>query len=265
MGDIGRFSCEVSAYLYNGYTMRYEEASWYSERLGRWMKIRIYGHYGQPVLAFPCQNQPGDDFANHGMIDALSFLIDSGRMKLYCLEVNDDQTVSDESWDHGKAAYLLEQYHHYVVEEVLPFVYDKQRGHCYPYLIGASMGGTHAANQFFRRPDLYSGFVSLSASYDVARCFHDYFDSNVYNNSPVHYLANMPSDHPYMDLYRHKTMCVVVGDGSFEYLVKYTNHWLADVTNRKGIPVWYNFWDQNSIHDWSSWLYQMPYFLDRIL
>lgn len=141
MGDIGRFSCEVSAYLYNGYTMRYEEASWYSERLGRWMKIRIYGHYGQPVLAFPCQNQPGDDFANHGMIDALSFLIDSGRMKLYCLEVNDDQTVSDESWDHGKAAYLLEQYHHYVVEEVLPFVYDKQRGHCYPYLIGASMGG----------------------------------------------------------------------------------------------------------------------------
>ena len=68
-----------------------------------------------------------------------------------------------------------------------------------------------------------------------------------------------------MNLYRHKTMCVVVGDGSFEYLVKYTNHWLADVTNRKGIPVWYNFWDQNSIHDWSSWLYQMPYFLDRIL
>ena len=245
--------------------MQHEEATWYSDRVHRDMNIRIYGHYGYPVIAFPCQDKGSDDFYHNGMLTALTPLIEAGRMKLFCVSTNDDVTISHKDWDHGKAAYELEQYHHYLIQEVLPFVYNKQGGFCLPLLVGASMGGTHAANHFFRRPDLFIGFISLSCSFDISRFFDGYFDDNVYNNSPIHYLKNMGWDHSYIELYRQRTMIAVVGSGNFEYLVDYTYHWLQSVTDEKGIPVQYHYWDHNSVHDWSSWNYQMPYFLNEIL
>ena len=246
-------------------TMQYEQVTWYSERVGRDMTVRIYGHYGYPVIAFPCQNKQSDDFYNFGMIDALAPLIESGRMKLYCVDANDEQTVSAGGYNPGHAAYLLDQYHEYLIHELLPFVYDKQHGYCWPYLVGASMGGTHAANHFFRRPELFSGFISISASYDITRFFPGYMDEKVYRNSPVQYLGDMPYDHPYIETYNQKTMIVNVGDGDFEYLVKYTVDWLKSITDAKGIHIDYQYWDGNSVHDWRSWRYSLPYFLNRIL
>ena len=245
--------------------MQYEETVWYSERLHRDMRIRIYGHYGPAVIAFPCQDKLSDDFYHNGMIDALAPFIDGGRMKLFCLDANDDETVSLGCYNPGHGAYMLDQYHEYVIHEVLPFVYDKQCGYCLPYLIGASMGASHAANHFFRRPELFSGFIALSGGYDMSRFFPNHMDDYVYRNSPVHYLAGMGIDHPYIQEYNQKAMVVVVGEGAFEYLVRYTAVWLKTITDEKGIHVWYNFWDGNSIHDWPSWRYQMPYFLDKIL
>ena len=245
--------------------MKFEEVSWYSERLGRDMRIKIYGHYGPCFIAFPCQGKQSDDFANHGMIDALSSFLENGQMKLFCLDSNDDETVSSTSWDKGHAGYKLEMYHQYVVNEVLPFVYDKMGGECQPFLIGMSMGGSHAANNFFRRPELFSGFLSLSGKFDIHYFFDNYMDDNIYMNSPVVYLRNMPNDHPYIDIYNQKQMIVVVGKGAWEHLVLDSNYELKEIADEKGIHIDFNFWDENSVHDWSSWLYQMPYFLRRIL
>ena len=147
----------------------------------------------------------------------------------------------------------------------MPFIYDKQGGYCEPLLVGASMGGSHASNHFFRRPELFSGFISLSGKFDVASFFGGYMDENIYNNSPVHYLRNMPSDHHYIDIYNQKKMIVVVGKGAWEHLVLDSNYELADIANSKNIHINFNFWDENSVHDWSSWLYQLPYFIDKLL
>ena len=245
--------------------MQYEEVSWYSDRLHREMHIKIYGHYGYPVIAFPCQDKQSDDFSNNGMINALSELIESGRMKLYCLDSNDNETVSFEGWDRGHAGYMLEQYHQYLINEVLPFVYDRQQGHCYPYLVGMSMGASHASNNFFRRPELFSGFISLSGEFNIAKFFNGYMDENIYNNSPINYLSNVNNDHPYINIYNQKTMIVCVGEGAYEYLVRDSNVQLSQIAHQKNIHIDFNFWDSNSNHDWSSWLYQLPYFLNKIL
>jgi len=245
--------------------MQYEEVSWYSDRVNRWMRIKIYGHYGVPVICYPCQGKQSDDFYNNGMIDNLADYIDQGKIKLYCLDSNDDETVDYQGWDKGHASYMLSQYHEYVVNEVLPFVYERQGGYCEPFLFGCSMGATHAANHFFRRPDLFSGFLGLSGNYDNKYFFPDYFDENAYNNSPVHYLDNMPNDHPWIEKYNQKTMVIVIGKGAYEYLVDYSNYWLKEVTDRKGIHIWYNFWDESATHDWPSWKYQARYFIDLLL
>ena len=245
--------------------MKYEEVCWYSERLGRDMRIKIYGHYGPAFIAFPCQDKQSDDFYNNGMIDVLAEFIEQGRMKLFCLDSNDEETVSSTSWDKALAGYCLEMYHQYLVNEVLPFVYNKQGGYCEPFLIGMSMGGSHAANNFFRRPELFSGFLSLSGKFDIASFFDGYMNEDIYNNSPVHYLRNMPSDHPWISIYNQKQMIAVVGKGAFEYLVLDTNYEMAEIAKEKGINIDFNFWDENSVHDWSSWLYQMPYFLNNII
>ena len=245
--------------------MKYEETTWFSPRLQREMRIRIYGHYGMPIIAFPCQDKQSDDFSNNGMIDVLSSFIEEGKIKLFCLDSNDFETVSSPFWDKATAGFKLEMYHQYIINEVLPFIYDKQGGKCEPFLIGMSMGGSHAGNNFFRRPELFSGFLSLSGKFDIASFFSGYMDNNIYNNSPVNYLKNMPNDHYYLDIYRTKTMIVVVGKGAWEHLVIDSNYELKSIAEEKGIPIEFNFWDENSVHDWSSWKYQMPYFLNKIL
>ena len=245
--------------------MKYEEVTWYSERLGRDMTIRIYGHYGPAFIAFPCQNGQSYDFANNGMINAISWFLENGKMKLYCVDANDIETVSSDSWDKAHCAYMFEMYHQYIVNEALPFIYEKQGGYCEPILVGCSMGASHAVNNFLRRPDLFDGFIAMSGKYDLASFFGGYFDDNVYNNSPTHYLRNMPSDHPYIDLYNSRCMIVVVGSGAWEHLVIDSNYELAEIAKEKGINIDFNFWDSNSVHDWVSWHYQLPYFLDKIL
>ena len=245
--------------------MKFEEVTWYSERLGRNMNIKIYGHYGPAVIAFPCQDGQSDDLGINGMINALTPMIEAGRFKLFCLDGNDEETVSSKSWDKAHAAYKLEMYHQYLVNEALPFIYENMGGYCLPLLTGMSMGASHAANNFFRRPELFSGFLALSGKYDIASFFGGYFNEDVYNNSPVHYLRNMSSDHYYIDIYNSKIMICVLGKGRFEHLVADSNYELDEIAHEKGINIDFNYWDENSVHDWESWTYQLPYFLDKIL
>ena len=245
--------------------MKYEEVSWYSDRLNRVMHVKIYGHFGPAFIAFPCQGKQSDDFYLNGAIDRLSWFLENGKMKLFCVDSNDDQTVSSTSWDKAHAGYQFEQYHQYIVNEVLPFVYTNMGGYVQPYCIGASMGASHAANMFFRRPDLFAGFIALSGKYDMSSFFDNYMDSNIYNNSPIDYLRNMPNNHPYINIYNQKTMIVVIGRGAWEWLFSNSNYELARIANEKGVAIDFNFWDENSTHDWPSWNYQFHYFLSKIL
>ena len=245
--------------------MKYEEFSWYSPHLEREMKIRIYGHYGPAFVAFPCQGGLSDDFYINGMIDRLSDYIESGRMKLFCVDANDDETVSSENPDKGYRSYKLEMFHQYFVEEAVPFIKDQQGGYEEIYLIGLSMGASHAVNQFLRRPELYSGCIGISGRYDMTQFFDYWIDENLYNNSPVHYLAGMPKDHYYIDIYNSKKVFIEVGCGAYEYLVRDSNVRLAEICEEKGIHFDFEFWDENTIHDWVSWFYSLPYFLDKII
>ena len=54
--------------------------------IDRGMTIVQYGHYGRPVLVFPSEAGRAWDFENNGMVDAIGYLINDGRIKLYCVD-----------------------------------------------------------------------------------------------------------------------------------------------------------------------------------
>jgi len=54
-----------------------EERSWFSEALGQDMALKVYGHAGRPVVAFPSQDGRYWDFESWGMVEACSAFIEA--------------------------------------------------------------------------------------------------------------------------------------------------------------------------------------------
>ena len=57
--------------------------------IDRGMTIIQYGHYGRPMLVFSSEAGRAWDFENNGMLDAIGYLINDGRIKLYCVDTLD--------------------------------------------------------------------------------------------------------------------------------------------------------------------------------
>ena len=128
---------------------------------------------------------------------------------------------------------------------------------------GCSLGAAHAANLFFRRPDLFDGTLALSGIYTADYGFDGYMDGLVYNNSPIHYLANMPADHPYIEMYNQRRGIICVGQGSWE--IPQSTFQLKGILESKGIHVWVDIWGYDVAHDWDWWYKQVTYFVPYLL
>ena len=150
------------------------------------------------------------------------------------------------------------------MEELTPRVYQITGSWEKLMTTGCSMGAFHAANFFFRRPDVIDTVVALSGMYQADYFFGDYSDELVYLNSPVDCLANLPADHPYMDLYRRSRMIFCVGQGAWEEELLASTRRLEAVLREKGIPAWVDYWGTDVCHDWPWWYKQMNYFLGHL-
>ena len=130
-------------------TMHIEYHKWWSQNLCRDMEYKVYGHDGQAFLAFACQDGRFFDWENYGMIGALAPFIESGRIRIICVDSIDQETWSNKGGDKRWRIEQQERWFHYVVDELLPNVRcnDSQMF----FTIGCSMGGFHAANFFILR------------------------------------------------------------------------------------------------------------------
>ena len=77
--------------------MHVEERTWHSPSLGHDMSLKVYGHDGRPVVAFPSQEGRYWDFQNWGMVDACAGFIEAGRMRIVAVDGIDWQTWAN--WD----------------------------------------------------------------------------------------------------------------------------------------------------------------------
>lgn len=242
---------------------------WFSQELNRDMEMKVYGHAGRPVLFIPCQDGRFFDFENFKMTDVWAPWIENGQVMVFSIDTMDKETWSDRSGDPGWRIQRHEQWMRYITREVVPFIHgmvnERNGWEGTPGVIsfGCSLGATHAANLFFRFPELFCGTLALSGIYDAAYGFDGYMDEAVYRNSPVHYLADMSWDHPYIERYRQGRGIICVGQGAWE--MPETTFRVAEICREKNMGVWVDFWGHDVAHDWDWWYKQVPYFVPHLL
>ena len=84
----------VGSSVDEGIAMRRDVYDLYSPAIGASGGVIAYGHWGRPLLVFPSEQGRAVDYENNGMVDAVAWLIDAGRVKLYCVDTFDAQTWS---------------------------------------------------------------------------------------------------------------------------------------------------------------------------
>jgi len=237
----------------------------YSGFLNREMSMLIYGHSGVPLLAFPCQDGKCDNWEGFNMPGVLSEYIESGRIQLFVVDTVDSESWSDTNGNPEHRAWIQEMYFHYICEEAIPHILWKNGTGKLPIVTGFSLGATHALIVFLRRPDLFSGVLSLSGCYDTSYFWNGWSNATLYDNSPLSFLGNMPGDHYYIQLYNSKKIIVCVGQGRWEDEGIRTSGIFKDICNSKGINAWVDFWGYDVDHDWPWWYKQITYYMPILL
>ena len=234
----------------------------YSHALGRDMECKVYGHAGRPILFIPCQDGRFFDFESFKMTDTWSPWIESGKVQVFAIDTMDKETWSDKSGDPYHRARRHEQWIRYIVDEVVPMIHyiAGQQG---ILTFGCSLGAPHAANLFLRFPDTFCGCLALSGIYNAEYGFGSYMDEVVYENSPVHYMANMSDGHPYIEKYNRGQGIICVGLGAWE--MPESTRRLDEIFRAKGINIWVDFWGYDVNHDWPWWHKQVAYFVPKLL
>lgn len=242
---------------------------WYSPELNRDMEMKVYGHAGRPVLFIPCQDGRFFDFENFKMADTWAPWIERGEVMVFSIDTMDLETWSNKTGDPRWRIERHEQWMRYIVNEVAPFIQqmanERNGWDGIPGIIsfGCSLGATHAANLFFRYPEIFTGTLALSGIYNASYGWDGYMDQDVYNNSPVDYLAGMSWDHPYIEKYRNNRGIICVGQGAWE--MPETTRRVAEIVAEKNMGVWVDFWGHDVAHDWEWWYKQVPYFVPHLL
>ncbi len=241
----------------------------YSQSLGREMEWKRYGSKGRPVLFIPCQNGRFYDFENYQMADVWAPWINSGQVMVFSADTIDQETWSKTDGDPRSRILRHESWVFYLTRELAPRIREianQLNGwEGYPFILitGLSLGAFHAANLYFRFPDIFDGLMALSGIYSASFSFGTYHDDLVDANSPVDYLARMPKDHPFINWYNQKKTIICTGQGPWE--IPDCTRQLDRALAEKGIHAWVDYWGYDCSHDWPWWYKQTAYFVPYLL
>ena len=242
--------------------MQVEHHGWHSERLGRGLGIRVYGHYGAPILVFPTSGGDEWEYERQGLVEVLAHHVDAGRIKLFCVgSVNNDGWLNDSAHPRHRS-YVQAMYDTYIAEEVVPFVH----GHCQSPGIaitttGASLGAYHAANSLLKHPHLFRRCLALSGVYDLRRFMGGDYDDNFYFNNPVDYVPGL-SDPWVLDELARDDIRLVTGTGPWED--RGPTYRMSEVLSARGIRHSVDDWGPEGGHEWPFWKRQMDEYVSRL-
>jgi len=224
-----------------------------------------YGHWGRAVLAFPSEQGRARDFEDNGMIDALAGLLDTGRLKIYCVDSYDAASWSNQDIPLEERARRHGHYESWIVGDVVPWIYQDCGGAADVATLGCSLGAFHAANFALKRADLFPLAMCFSGNYDPA-AWHGWGERGTaaYFNSPLDYVGHLSGDH--LDWLRSRvSLLLVCGQGQWEDTTGSLQgtRQFAEVLARQGIRHELDLWGHDVPHDWPSWRDQVAHHMPR--
>jgi esterase/lipase superfamily enzyme len=224
------------------------------------MEIAVYGHYGFALLMLPTAAADYLEYERFQLIDALQPIIEAGKIKVFSINsINSEAWLNNQMQPRHKAI-RHQQFNSYVADEVVPFIQQNTSKQTPIITTGASLGALHAANMFFRRPDLFAGTIAMSGVYDLTAYTKGYFDEDVYFNSPMHYLPNLEDENILNRLRASGHIHLLSGSGNYED--PEASRQLGGILQAKGIRHEVDIWGPDMRHDWPTWRAMLPYYIN---
>ena len=265
----------------------------WSAALGREMEFKVYGTAGVPVLAFPCGGGRFYDWENNAMPDAAAWLIQNGRIQLFCADSLAGEGMLNEALSPRRRAEMQEKYFCYITGELAPRILElnaagnaaaavaesrepdakDKPAEAKPakkgpvlWAVGADLGAYQAINCRLRRPQLFCGAIGLSGLYDVSRWLGAPEDDLALRNSPLAALSVGLLDSAATAALQQGQFILCAGqaqDGREPEALASTQA-LDMALKAAGIPVSTEVWGQDVTHDWRWWARAFDVFTNRL-
>lgn len=234
---------------------------WRSPRLGLDMPIVRYGSSGHPLLLLPTAAADFLENERFFLIKAIEPLIFAGKVQVFSID-----SINKHAWMNPRLpvpekARRQALYAGYIEEEVVPHV-RRTLGDPSARLgiSGASFGAFHAANQFFRRPDLFDTLIAMSGFYDLGPDYLDGFSNDdVYYNNPMWFVRALSHDATLDTLRAQSQIFLLTGQGRWE--APEATRRFARLLGEREIPHVLDEWGFDVDHDWPWWRRMLPHVL----
>jgi esterase/lipase superfamily enzyme len=225
------------------------------------MGVSVFGHWGRPLLAFPTSHGDEWELDRHGLIGAVGDYIDSGKVKIFCVGSNNQDSFLNRDAHPFHRSWRQRMFDEYIREEIVPFLYSHTQSPGIPVsTFGASLGAYHAVNTLFRYPDIVKRCYGLSGVYDLRRFMDGMYDDNFYFHNPVDYVANLRDPWSFEQL---ATCEIRLATGSGPHEQSGYSYAFSGALARKGIRHHLDDWGERGGHDWPYWKGMLREYLRR--
>ncbi|MFB6454821.1 esterase family protein [Chitinophaga sp. Hz27] len=227
---------------------------WHSPHLDREFEMLTFGHSGMPLLLFPTSMGRYYESKDRGLIAAIQWFIEEGKIKVYCPDSFDASSWYNVNVSPAERAYNHTRYDRMLIEEVLPRM-QEETGHQRIVAAGCSFGGFHATTFAFRHPEIVSYLFSLSGTFDIKSRVDGHYDENVYYSNPADFMPENQQE----ALWR---MGIILGVPSND-VTRTQNETMSGILAAKNISHWLDVRPEGT-HDWPTWRSMLPGYLSLI-
>lgn len=226
------------------------------------MPIVRYGNWGHPLLLYPTAQSDLLDCERFFLIKSIEPLIFAGRVTVFSINSINEHAWMNDSVPVRESARRQALFSGYVEEEVVPFIRRAvQNDQARIGVSGASFGAFHAANQFFRRPELFDALIAMSGFYDLAPSYtQGQMNDDIYFNNPMSFVPNIHDEH-HLNMIRQGQIHIVSGQGAHE--APQASRRFSQMLWDHGIWNNLDMWGRDMKHDWPTWRAMLPYFLSE--
>lgn len=238
--------------------MKEEYHKWYSQYLNLESEMLVFGSNGYPIILFPTSQGRYYECKDWGLINSVSDLINSGRIKIYCPDAVNSQSWLNYSIPPEERVKTHLAYEGLVIYDVIEFA-KHETGIEKVCLAGCDLGAYYAVNTAFKHPDLVNYVISISGVLDIKQFIWGYYDDDCYFNNPPDYLSNL-TDEWYLE--RFRKMGIFFTTGEFDSYLEQSKR-VSSILESKGVNNRFDIQPQGR-HDWELWRKIFPEYLKMI-